>query len=106
MKVMTEGRKEGAKRNFVAGDPNVELGFLCMDEDDSVKCIYGPMLVQCGGRPCRFQKGMWWEILTELICKAMCARLGCDGKRDKASTHIACGKHGRRSQLDCMHRYS
>ena len=31
VKVMTGGRKEGAKRFLVAGDVNIELEFLCID---------------------------------------------------------------------------
>ena len=43
MKVMTEGRKEGAKRFAVAVDLNIDLGFLCRgQEDDEMKDIYGP----------------------------------------------------------------
>ena len=42
MKVMTEGQKEGARLFFVAGDLNIELGFLCMDQDDEMKDMYGP----------------------------------------------------------------
>ena len=42
MKVMTEGRTEGAKRFFVAGDLNIELRFLCMDEDEEMQDINGP----------------------------------------------------------------
>ena len=42
MKVMTGGRKEGAKRFFVAGDPNIDLEFFCTDEDDEMKEIYVP----------------------------------------------------------------
>ena len=45
MKMMTGGRKEGAKRFFVAGDLNIELEFFCMDEDDEMKEIYAP---KCG----------------------------------------------------------
>ena len=42
MTLMTEGRKEGAKLFFVACDLNIEMRFLCMDEDNKMKEIDGP----------------------------------------------------------------
>ena len=41
-KVMLEGRRNGAKRFCVAGDLNIELGFLYMDDGKEMKDIYGP----------------------------------------------------------------
>ena len=99
MKVMTEGRKEGANRFFIVGDLNIELGFSC--EDDEMKEIYCP---QCWfgveADPAGLKKSMLLDTLTDFGCKAMSTWLGCDGQRDKAFAHMALGKIERSSQLD------
>ena len=41
-KVLQEGRKEGARRFFVAGDMGTEFGCLCMDHDEEMQNMYGP----------------------------------------------------------------
>ena len=34
-KISREGRRGGAREFYITGDFNVELGFLCTDEDDN-----------------------------------------------------------------------
>ena len=92
MKVMTEGRKEGAKQFFVVGDLNIELEFSL--EDDEMKEIYWPQCwfgVEAG--PGGLKKSMLLEILTAFGCKAMSTRLSCDDQRDKAFAHTALDKN-------------
>ena len=101
MKVMTEGRKEGAKQFFIVGDLNIELGFSC--EDDEMKEIYWPQCwfgVEAG--PGGLKRSMLLEILTDFGYKAMSTWLICDGLRDKAFARAALGKNERSSQLDCI----
>ena len=39
-KVILEGRKEGARRLFAASELHIELGFLCMDQDEEMKGFF------------------------------------------------------------------
>ena len=50
---MKDGRQDGVESFFVAGDQNLELGFLCMSEDEDTNCTYGP---QC-----------WHGVETNLV---------------------------------------
>ena len=36
-KVLDEGRREGARRFFIAGDLNTELGLMYTDEDEELQ---------------------------------------------------------------------
>ena len=84
-KVMTEDRKEGAKRIFEAGGLNGELGFLCINEDDEVKELHGP---HCWyGVEADPGEAASSDIVTEFECKAMSTWLSCDCRRDEAFTH-------------------
>ena len=65
-KILRDGRQEGAKRFYIAGDSNIELGLRCTgdDEDEEQYDVYGPQCwqgcdVDLGG----FQKLMWYEIV-------------------------------------------
>ena len=58
-KAMTEGLRKRAKRFFVASDLNVDLGFLCIDEDDE-----GLYEAHVAADPGCLKKAMWCETLT------------------------------------------
>ena len=47
-KILREGRREGAKSFYIAGDLNVELGLLCTGDDDvdEINEMYGPLCWQ------------------------------------------------------------
>ena len=89
-KVTLDGRKGGAKRFFVPCDLNIELGFLCT-EDDETKDFYGPPC-WCGtdADPGVFKKSKWLEIVEEFKCKVGSTWLTYYDCREKASTT----KHG------------
>ena len=61
-KILHEGRQAGARRFYIAGDLNIELGLLCTGDDDvgELSELYGPQCwqrcdVDLGG----FKKFMW-----------------------------------------------
>ena len=64
-RVMPEGRREGARRFFVAGDLMLELGLLCMMDNDDLKEVY--VEADPGG----LKTAMCQERLTEFNCKAL-----------------------------------
>ena len=71
-KVMLEERKEGPKRFFIAGDLNIESGFLRTNENEEKKETYG-------GRGAAMEltqtlEGVmkaWLEVVKEFSCKAV-----------------------------------
>ena len=99
-KMVLEGRNGGAKRFFVPGDLNIELGFLCMDEEDEMKDISEPQYwYGIDAVPGVLKKSRWLEIKKEFKCTAVSTWLSCDDRRAKFFTHNAWGKNGRLSQL-------
>ena len=71
-RVMVEGRREGARGYFVAGDLNVDLALLCLEDSDDLKDICGPQCLhgveaELGG----LKKAMWLEMSTGSSCQAL-----------------------------------
>ena len=48
LQVLREGRRGGAKKFYITGDLNVELGMICTDENDieELNEMYGPLCWQ------------------------------------------------------------
>ena len=88
--VLWEGRRAEAKKSYIVGDLNVELGLLCAyDEDvEELKERYGPLRWQgCDDDQGGFKKLMWYEITKEFNSKATSTWSDCDDDREKAFTH-------------------
>ena len=71
-KKLREGRREGAKSFYIAGDLNVELGLLCTDDDDAdeINEMYGPLCWQYYDNDAGGHKKMsWYEIMKEFNCR-------------------------------------
>ena len=97
--VLQDGRREGARRFFVAGDLIVELRQRCTDDDGEMREFYGP---QCwhgidpdlGG----LKKTMWLELMKEFNCNAVSSWSSCDDwRREGIHTQIV-WENGRKSQ--------
>ena len=72
LKVLREGRRGGAKKFFIAGDLNVELGMMCTDESDNEKLneMYGPLCWhEFKHDPGHYKLIMWYSIMKEFNCK-------------------------------------
>ena len=102
--MLRDGRRRGAKRFYIAGDFNIELGLLCPgnEEDEELCGMYGPhqRWQGYGTDPGGFKRMMWYNIMKEYHCKAMSTRLSCDERKEMAFTHKQWRKNGRRSQQD------
>ena len=71
-RVLREGRRGGAKKFYITGDLNVELGMICTGENDieELNEIYGPLCWQRYDRdPGGYKKIMWYSIMKEFDCK-------------------------------------
>ena len=83
--VLHVGRREGARRFFIAGDLNIQLGLKCTDEGEKEEMqeMYGP---QCwhgiDGDLGGLKKTMWLEVVKEFNCKAVLFLLGRAVRRD------------------------
>ena len=103
--ILRDGRRCGAKRFYIAGDFNIELGLLCAgnEEDEELCGMYGPLCWQGYGTDTGgFKKMLWYNIIKEYHCKAISMWLSLDERKDMAFTHKQWGKNGRTSQLDCI----
>ena len=72
LNVLREGRRGGAKKFYISGDLNVELGMMCTDEDDieELNEIYGSLCWQGHKHdPGGHQQFMWYSIMKEFKCK-------------------------------------
>ena len=90
---------------YIAGDFNVELGFLCTDDDDVEELdeMYGPLCWQgCDTDQGGFKKLMRYEIMKEFNCKVTSTWSSWDNEREMAFTDREFGKgwKGRTTQLD------
>ena len=101
--ILRDGRRCGAKRVYIAGDFNTELGLLCagIEEDEELCGMFGPHCwhgygIDTGG----FKKMMWYNIMKEFHCKATSTWLSCDERKEMAFTHKQWGKNGRTSKVD------
>ena len=94
-KVMLEGRKEGARRFYMAGRRgDVKLRFLRMEGSDDLQEIYAPQSWYVfDADPGGCKKAALLEITMELICKASSTWLTCDGWREKAWPQRTCYFH-------------
>ena len=97
------GRRNGAKRFYIACDFNIELGLLCTgnEEDEELSAMYGSQCWQgYGADPGGFKKMMWYSIMKEFDCWAISTWSSCDDREVVAFTHKQWEKNGRTSQLD------
>ena len=83
-------QKAGAGRFLIGHDLNIELGFVCMDEDDEMKDIFGP---QCCHRldadPGGLKKTLWLDVMKGFNCKAVSTLSSCDDRTEKSLSHKA-----------------
>ena len=90
VKVLREGRRGGAKNFYITGDPNVELGSLCTDENDEEELtkMYGPLCWQGHDKdPGCFKKIMGYGIMKEFDCQVSSTWSVCCKVRAEAFTH-------------------
>ena len=72
--ILRDERRCGAKRFYIAGDFNIELGLLCtgIEEDEEFCGMYGPHCWQGYGTDTSgFKKMLWYNIMKEYHCKAI-----------------------------------
>ena len=104
-KVLREGRRGGAREFYITGDLNVELGFMCTDEEDIEE------LVRCAGPRVgkgtktdhgAFKKLMSYGIMKEFNCKATSTWSKCGRDKETAFTHRQLGEKMQelKAQLD------
>ena len=101
--ILRDGRRCGAKRFYIAGDFNIELGLLCAgtEEDEEFCGMYGPHCWQVYGTDTGGLKDMlWYNIMKEFHCKAISTWLSCDERKEMAFTQRQWRKNGRTSRLD------
>ena len=69
---------------------NIDLGVLCMDDDEEMQERCGP---QCwygiDADPGGFLKTMWLDVMRESNCKAVSTLSSCDDRRERAFTQQA-----------------
>ena len=94
LRVPRDGRRGGAKKSYITGDLNVELGMICTYENDieELNEMYGALFRQrydhdFGG----CNKFMWYSIMKEFNCKVSSTWSDDDRTEDAAFTHR---KHG------------
>ena len=90
VKVLCEGRKDGARDSCITGDFNVELGLMCADENDNEERtkMYGPLCWQGHDKdPGGFLKIMWYGIMKEFYCKVSSTRSVCGKVRAETFRH-------------------
>ena len=74
-KVLHDGRREGAKRFYIAGVFNIEFGMLCTgeDEDEELCDKYGPQCWQgCDADPGGLKTTMWSEVMKSSTADRFC----------------------------------
>ena len=72
--ILRDERRCGAKRFYIAGDFNIELGLLCtgIEEDEELCGMYGPHCWQVYGTDTvGLKKMLSYNIMKEYHCKAI-----------------------------------